>query len=137
MWKQYVPEEVKWRKASMAALLWASLEDLQQVAESNHNPFTETEALNRGRWSGPSFMDEYVGNAHFFCWQSSCSLVLYIVSLSLYLSRSLPRINGTVGCRLLSSENAIEVREYELWNASRVLYFVRLYSHILVPSVFA
>lgn len=71
--------EVKWKKASMAAWFWACLDDLQETGESKEKPLTETEALKQGLWSGPSFMAVYVGNPHCFPWQTSCSLLLYIL----------------------------------------------------------
>ena len=82
---------VKWRKATLAASFWASLEDLQGLEEWKvwggelELIMTVAVAVKRGLWSGPSFVLTYSGKLHDFWWHSSCSFDLYI-SLSLSLS---------------------------------------------------
>jgi hypothetical protein len=109
---------VKWRKASLAASFWATLEDLQGKEEWNDWPLTETEALKLGSWSGPSFTVEYFDKPHCCLWQSSCSLVLYILSLP--LSKLLLMLQKWKGYELFNYFwLAMEERDRQK-NASRV-----------------
>lgn len=80
---RWVPE-VKRRKATMAAWLWASLRELKVPEEVNVTPLTWTEAVKLGMWSGPFFMAEYSGKPHFLLWHSSCNFVLYIFTIHLH-----------------------------------------------------